>query len=145
MPRILTEILGERETVRKKLKLIGENKIQLKKAKGTQAEYEPTFTRDSIITYRVKLIPFLPFTILKQKLMMYEDADQCIEFNKTDGITTQPMWDRDVEERAYNVGALRVAGMEEKIKIPTSFLILSILSVGLSFLTLLVVSGRLRI
>jgi len=73
-----------------------------------------------------------------------EGADKCVSFKKDN--LDLPCWDRPTEEKLFEVSVIKAAGATvQKIQIPIILYILLFVIVALSFIQLMVMTGRLRI
>jgi len=144
--RILTEVISPVGCYKKKFPVEG-NTIVIRPARRGPggAPYKAEFDRDCLIPYWTG---WGPFKKLHQKLLLIEGADKCVSFNfKRDiGEINLPIWDRETEARLFEASVIKAAGATvQKIKIPTSLSIILILLVIMQFISLLLLSGRVRI
>lgn len=137
--KLLVEIIGEFGIKSRKNKLVEQNSVLIEKSKRGRKGHPPykaEFTKDCILNYKVGI---WPFRRLKQKLMLIEGADKCIDF-KTG---TVPNCDRETLKRLAEAEVLHKAGATlQKLQVPTFVYILLIIIAGLSFLSLLFSSGQ---
>jgi hypothetical protein len=113
----------------------------------------PTFSKNSLLYYK----GFLGLRGLKRKVMLIDGADHCIDFipeevTGEDGKSHMvmnvdiPIWDRPTLEKAFRAEVIKASGqVSSKIQIPALLYISIFLSIGMSFLVLLVSTGRLQI
>jgi hypothetical protein len=149
MPKISVELIqGNRSRV-KRYPYEG-SKINIRPwDKNRNSGYHPEFTHASLIKREIKLFPFLPFTISKERVMLFDGADKCIEFfedskSKTASIE-MPKWDRKAEEELFNAQVLRESGNPKPSSMSSYLLMFLVVLCILGFLNILVGSGRLRL
>jgi hypothetical protein len=151
VPRILTEIYGPQGMRKRKLRVEGNQVIVRSSKKGRGLpDYRASFDESSIILYKKGI---WPFKLLRQKVMLIDGADKCISLHY--GFDAQgspqarldlPLYDRSAMERLAEATVIKNAGnVSAKMQIPGSFFMVSLLGLALSLITLLVVSGRLKI
>jgi len=145
-PKIKVDVINESGLKTKKYPVEG-NHIIIREGKRGRggAGYTPSFDRDCLVPYYVG---FWPFKHLKQKLMLIEGADKCVSFNFTEekAEVDTPTWSREALEKASEATVIKAAGATfQKLKIPALLYIALFMVVGLEFLILLVLSGRVRI
>jgi hypothetical protein len=142
MTKILVETINGDITRKKRYKIQG-NKIIIRKwDKNKNYGYQPTFDKGSIVLYRSLSL------FLRRKVYLIDGADRCISFNFEGKLATAdiPIWDREGEEKLFEANVVKSAGtITGKIEIPMIFYMLLLGSMMVSFLTLLVSSGRLTI
>lgn len=146
VPRILTEIYSPQGMRRRKLRVEGNQVIVRRASKGRGSpDYRASFDESSIVLFRKGV---WPFRFLRQKLMLIDGADHCISFHYEieKGTLTMPVYDRAAMERLAEATVVKNAGnVSAKMQIPGSFFMVSMLGLVLNVVTLLVISGRLKI
>ena len=143
-PKIKVDVINESGLKTKKYPIEG-NQIIIKPAKRGRggAGYAAKFDKNCLLPYHVGL---WPFKHLKQKLMLIEGAAKCVSFDFTDKKANMPNWSREALERASEATVIKAAGATfQKLKIPTLLYIALFLVVGLEFLNLLVLTGKVTI
>lgn len=146
-PKILVEIIGESGIKKRKKYPIEANKVVIRKAKRGRGNpaYKPSFDKNCILPYDVG---WGPFKRRKEKLVLIEDANRCVSFKFEKGKATigMPTWDKDALEKASEANVIKSAGASvQRIKIPALVYVGLFMVVALQIITLLVVSGRVRI
>jgi len=103
--------------------------------------YRPKYGKDCIISY----VSGLPgFRQVKQKLMLIQGAERCMSFSK-DGLEPA-LWNRQTEEEFFKASVIKAAGTTtQKIQVPTLFYVVILINIALTFVVLLVSSGRVKI
>lgn len=148
MPKIRVEIIGENNIVlhRRRFKYEGNKIIIEKPSKGRgKIGYEPSFSKDSILTYEVGVSPF---KFLRRKVVLVNGADKCVEwFNTPPNVIFEPnIPDQTTLKRIFSANVLEKAGtLASKVQVPTIMYVFLFMSFAISFLTFLVVTGRVRI
>jgi hypothetical protein len=131
---------------RRKLRVDGNQVIVKRSDKGRGSpDYRATFDENSIVLFRKGL---WPFRLLRQKLMLIDGADHCISFHYeiNKGTVDMPVYDRSAMERLAEATVVKNAGnVSAKMQVPGSFFLVSMLGIVLNVVTLLVVSGRLKV
>jgi len=131
---------------RRKLRVEGNQVIVRRASKGRGSpDYRASFDESSIVLFRKGV---WPFRFLRQKLMLIDGADHCISFHYEieKGTLTMPVYDRAAMERLAEATVVKNAGnVSAKMQIPGSFFMVSMLGLVLNVVTLLVISGRLKI
>ena len=142
-PKILVEIIGPNGVKSRKKYPIEGNTVVIRKAKRGRgpAAYKPTFTKDCVVPYNKGI---WPFRRLKQKLMLMEDADACIDFYSFTKVNV-PTFDRKTSEELFEANVVRKAGATTtKVQVPLSlYLFMGIIAV-LAFVNILISTGRVR-
>jgi len=109
------------------------------------APYKAKFDRDCIIVYWKG---FGPFKKLCQKLILIEGAEECIRFRfmGKEYELNMPVFDRDAAENFFKAAVIKAAGATvQKITIPISVYIILVLVAIMQFISLLILSGRVKI
>ena len=145
-PKIKVDVINEAGLKTRKYPIEG-NTIIIRAGKRGRggAAYKAKYDKNCLLPYYTG---FWPFKRLKQKLMLIEGADECVSFHfMEDGVQVdKPTWNRDALERADEASVIKAAGATfQKLKIPVLLYIALFMVVGLEFLNLLVLSGRVRI
>jgi len=145
-PKIKVDVINEAGLKTKKYPIEG-NTIVIRAAKRGRggAAYKAKYDKNCLLPYHTG---FGPFKHLKQKLVLIEGADECVSFHfMEDGVQVdKPTWSRNALEKASEATVIKAAGASfQKLRIPTLLYIALFLVVGLEFLNLLVLSGRVRI
>lgn len=146
-PKIKVDVINEAGLTTRKYPIEGNN-IVIRAAKRGRggAAYTASFDKHCLLPYYVG---FWPFKQLKQKLMLIEGADECVSFDftdKTDTKTKMPTWTREALEKASEASVIKAAGATfQKMKIPTLLYVALFMCVGMQFLILLVLTGRVKI
>lgn len=173
MPRMLTEIYRPVGMIKKKLRVIGNNEILVKKGSKTRgaADYKASFDKDCIVPYRSGI-----FHLVKQKLMLIEGAGKCIritydalEFReelkkqvadldpikdkeKIENIKSLfakieiPVWTKDDLDTAAEATVIKNSGhITNELKVPALLYVVSFMSVAVGIIILMVQTGRLKI
>jgi len=143
--KILTEVISPVGCYKKKFPVEG-NTIVIRRARRGPggAAYKAEFDRDCLISYWTG---WGPFKKLHQKLLLIEGADKCVSFKFKEeiGEINLPIWDRETAARFFEASVIKAAGATvQKIKIPISLYIILILVVIMQFISLIVLSGRIR-
>lgn len=142
--KLLVEIVGESGIIkRKKYPVEGDSVVIRKGAKGRgKTEYRATFTKNCLLPYHVGI---WPFKRLKQKLILKNGASKCVDFYTTEGAEI-PLYDRPSAEKLFEANVIRAAGeTTQKVTIPAMMWVFLIAILGLNVISLLIVSGRVRI
>ena len=145
--KILVEIIGENGVKSKKKYPIEADKVVIdpgKRGRGNPP-YKPSFNKDCILPYYTG---FGPFKRLKQKLLLIDGASKCVsfEFNNGKGIVDMPLWDRPTEEKLFDASVIKAAGATtQKVKISPLLYIALFMVVGMQFLTILLLTGKVRV
>ena len=140
--KIKTDIITSLGLKTKKLKVEGNYIIVRKERKGKISGYRAEFDKECLLPYRTQL------HILKNKLMLVDGADRCISFKigKDKADVDIPVWDRQSEEKLFQANTIKASGqVSGKMDIPPMLYIVMMVGVLFSVLTLLAVSGRLKI
>jgi len=145
-PKIKVDVINESGLKTRKYPIEG-NTIIIRAAKRGRggAAYKVNYDKNCLLPYYVG---FWPFKRLKQKLMLIEGADECVSFHFTeDGAQVDtPTWSRKSLEDASEASVIKAAGATfQKLKIPTLLYLALFMSIGMQFLTLMVLTGRVRI
>jgi hypothetical protein len=141
--RIKTDILTSIGLKTKKLKVEGNFVIVRKEKKGKTSGYKAEFDKECLLPYRSTF-----FRLLKNKLMLVDGAEKCISFRigKDKADIDIPVWDRQTEEKLFQASVVKTSGqVSGKLEIPVMLYIVMMVGVLFSVLTLLAVSGRLKI
>jgi hypothetical protein len=107
-PKIRVEILKETGMKVKKC-VVDYQRIIIRHGRrgaGGQ-EYAPHFTKGSLIPYETG---FGPFKRLHYKLMIFDGAEDCIDFDVENKTVIPATWDRHTFEKAARAGALHAEG-----------------------------------
>lgn len=152
--KITVEIQENGLIIKKKDYPIKANKIIIRpdSKRDNKPEYAPTFTRDSVLSYKYKpLYPFPP-SLWAKKVILINGASKCVDWiteNKEEEKRISVLlnqWDRESLEEVFDKGVIKNAGnINNKLDIPIMFYILLGIGSVLSFITLLAVTGRLQI
>lgn len=142
-PTILVDIIGENGVKSSKKYPIEENSVVIREAKRGRgpAAYKPTFDKDCLIYYTVG---FWKFKRLKVKLMLMESANSCVKFvgKRVD----RPIWGRVTSEKLFEANVIKSAGAStQKLQIPMMLYVFLFVITAISFMTFLVVTGKVRI
>jgi len=143
-PKILVEIIGEEGIKSKKKYPIEGSTIVIQPRKTRNPGYYAKFDRNCLLSY---FVGFGPFKRLKQKLLLIEGADKCVNFNftETPGEVDMPFWDRETEKKLFEASVIKAAGASvQRIKIPIFLYILVFMGFAIGFLNFLVATGRIR-
>ncbi len=149
MVNILTEIYAAEGMITRKLPVEGEEIVVRRGKKGRgSSDYRAKFDKNCLISYREH--PYnLPFiTVLKQKLMLINGANKCISitYNAKEANVEMPVWSRQAEKEAIDKDVVKNAGAGlGQIKISPLIYVIPVIGMIFSVVTLLVVTGRLRI
>lgn len=147
--KLLTEILKPEGMIKKKFRVEGSKIILKRGSKGRgHADETASFDQDSIIHYKTNL-----FKMPKQKLMLIDGADRCISIKYSakdakikDAKVELPVWDKYAEQRAFDANVVKNSGaISQKIQIPAMFYLVGFMGIAISFLTLMVASGRMKL
>ncbi|MDH7607704.1 MAG: hypothetical protein QHH12_08145 [Candidatus Bathyarchaeota archaeon] len=102
--------------------------------------YKARFNEDCIIYYTAGL---WPFKRLKRKLLLKDGATECINLH-ADPIEL-PTWDRATEEKLFEANVIKAAGATvHRIQIPALLYFLVFMGVVMQFITLLIVTGKVK-
>jgi len=142
-PKILVEIIGHNGIKSRKKYEIDGNSVVIRKAKRGKGNpaYKATFNKDCIVPYRKGI---WPFKRLKQKLVLMEGANECIDFFSFTKVNV-PTFDRKTSEELFEANVLRKSGaLTTKVQVPLSlYLFMGIIAV-LAFVNILISTGRVR-
>jgi len=139
MTKIKVEIISPTGSIQNKnCKVIGD-KVIIQKETKRKAEKSAQLDNDCVVT--------TGSIFKKRKAYLREDANKCIPvLRKIDKPEDVPVWDADTEEKLFDANVIKATGATtSKIQIPISVYLLLIVIVALSFITLLQVTGRIRI
>ena len=142
-PKILVEIIGPNGIKSRKKYPIDGNSVVIRPAKRGRGPpaHKATFTKDCIVPYNKGI---WPFRRLKQKLLLMEDADECIDFYSFTKVNV-PTFDRRTSEKLFQANVIKSAGSTTtKVQVPLSlYLFMGIIAV-LAFVNILISTGRIR-
>jgi len=133
-PKILVEIVHENNVIlKKKCPIDGNTVIIEEPKKGIKSGWTPEFTKDSI------LIEPKRFGRIKQKLIVRENAEKCLEFSEG---TDLPSWDKFALRRFVQAEvATRLGNVKIKHELPLIFWLLLGCTIINSLLTLALMKG----
>jgi hypothetical protein len=140
--KILTEILSPLGST-KRVFQTEDNKIIIRPSTDKTEGYKAGFTRECLIPYRT----FFGL-VQRQKLLLIDGADECIKFKYEEDKTSidAPIWNRKMEEKLFKANVIKAAGsISQKIEVPMLLYLAMFGCMILSVVTVLVVSGRLKL
>jgi hypothetical protein len=147
--KLLTEVIGAEGSEYHNYTVI-ENKIVIKSAQSGRggAEISAKYDKSCLVPYKTKLLGFLPYDVLHQKLYLVKGADKCIswtykdENGKTVALVDMPYPDFAVIQRYFDASTIRSAGnITTKVETSIGLYILIIVAIVISVITLLVSGG----
>lgn len=144
-PKIKVEIVYKNGESRiKKCKIVGNTVVIEPKKRGRGGSgWQPTFDIGSIIERKGRK---LIFKVREKRLMVMESSDKCVSFDASQDKAKIPLWNRETEQKLFEANVIKAAGAStQKIKIPMAIYILIVLTFGIGFINLLLLSGRLRV
>lgn len=118
MTKIRVDIIGENGITSTKKHKIKGNKVILRKGRRGKGGigWKPSFTKDSLLPYKTGL---WPFKFLRQKLMVKQDASECVNFYGKEGVEV-PEWSREELAKASTATVIKNAGVStQKLLVPT--------------------------
>lgn len=143
-PKIKVVIINELGEKTKKYPVEGDNIVIRAARRGRGgAAYMASFDKSCSVPYYVG---FWPFKRLKQKLYLIEGGSKCVSFDFTTKKAKMPTWTRQELARASEATVIKAAGATfQKLKIPALLYVALFASIGVQILTMLVVTGKVRI
>ena len=141
--KFLVEIIGANCVKSRKTYEVDGDSIVIRKAKRGRGPpaYKPTFNKDCILNYWKGIWPFKK---LKQRLMLKEGANECVNFYGGEEVDV-PTFDRKASEKLFQANVIKSAGSTTtKVQVPLSlYLFMGIIAV-LAFVNILISTGRVR-
>lgn len=139
-PRVLVEIFNKNVLKARKKCPIEGNEVEIEPRRTRNPGWYAKYNPNKSIVYRKG------WWIFKRNHLKYEIQEGADEFtDKSKDPIDTPVWDRRMEKETADAYILKHAGTSmQKIQIPMWLIVIIMLNFGLSFLILLVTSGRVR-
>jgi hypothetical protein len=142
--KIRTEIIQENnQIISKKCRVEGNHIIIRKGQKGRGlSEWAPAFTKTCLLDYEVGI---WPRKSIRKKLMVFHDAESCVEWDGKARVMEPATWDKRTASKWFDAQAIKQAGRVDLQGKNTWVGYLTLFMVILTFVFMLISSGRLRI